>query len=267
MHQGRRISVIVPAYNEEATIAAVVSDFRSHPAVDEVIVVDNNCRDATAERAREAGARVVTETDKGYGCALRGGINASTGDWIILVEADGSFRAHDVDKFLCYLPDANLVMGTRTTRQMVQQGANMPFHLRWGNVTAAKILQFLWYIPHEPRLTDVGCTYRALTRETWSVIRDGLTESGPAFSPEVMCETLRHGLRIIEIPVHYFNRAGGDSKHSKNFAAIARTAIKMLRTIFRKRWERAVSADRLAKASRLVPKKAEAVRESLSSSA
>jgi glycosyltransferase involved in cell wall biosynthesis len=255
MYLGHRISVIIPAYNEEETIAEVVRDFKSHAAVDEVLVVDNNCRDATAERANAAGARVVRESAPGYGCALRCGLDASTGDWLVLVEADGSFRAHDLDKFLCYLPDANLVMGTRTTRQMVQQGANMPFHLRWGNVVAAKILEFLWYVPHEPRLTDVGCTYRAMTRDCWNFIRGGLTESGPAFSPEVMCETLRHGLRIIEIPVHYFNRAGGSSKHSKNFAAIARTALKMLRAIFRKRIESSVPRERRAEAARLVPDK------------
>lgn len=255
MYLGHRISVIVPAYNEEETIAEVVRDFRAHPHVDEVLVVDNNCRDATAERARAAGARVVAEAAPGYGCALRRGLDAAEGDWLVLVEADGSFRAHDLDKFLCYLPDANLVMGTRTTRQMVQQGANMPFHLRWGNVVAAKILEFLWYVPHEPRLTDVGCTYRAMTRGCWTFIREGLTESGPAFSPEVMCETLRHGLRIIEIPVHYFNRAGGSSKHSKNFAAIARTALKMLRAILRKRLEASVPRERRASAARLVPDK------------
>jgi hypothetical protein len=94
-----------------------------------------------------------------------------------------------------------------------------------------------------------------MTRGCWTFIREGLTESGPAFSPEVMCETLRHGLRIIEIPVHYFNRAGGSSKHSKNFAAIARTALKMLRAILRKRLEASVPRERRASAARLVPDK------------
>ena len=51
-----------------------------------------------------------------------------------------------------------MVMGTRTTRQMVQQGANMGSLLRWGNVTVAKLMELAWYISSEPRLTDVGCT-------------------------------------------------------------------------------------------------------------
>ncbi len=251
MHAQWKVSVIVPAYNEEATIAEVVRDFRAHPSVDEVVVVDNNCRDATAERARSAGARVVQESAPGYGCALRRGLDEATGDFLVLVEADGSFRAHDLDKFLCYLPDCHLALGTRTTRQMVQQGANMDFLLRWGNVAAAKILELLWYIPNEPRITDVGCTYRALHRDAWALIRDGLTCAGPAFSPEMICETLRHGLRVIEIPVHYFNRAGGESKHSKGLPQIIKTGLRMMRAIIRKRFESRPAAERLARAASL----------------
>lgn len=244
MYRGAKVSIVVPAYNEEQTIAEVVKDFLGHGAVDEVLVVANNCVDATVSRAREAGARVVEETARGYGCALRRGMDDAVGDYLVLVEADGSFRARDLDKFLCYLPDCAMCVGTRTTKQMVQQGANMDFLLRWGNVTAAKILEFLWYVPHEPRLTDVGCTYRALHRATWRAIRAGVSEAGPAFSPEMICEALRRRLRVIEIPVHYFTRAGGESKHSKGLPQTARTALKMLRAIFRKRFASApTSAD------------------------
>lgn len=237
MHDGRSISIIVPAYNEEATIEAVVRDFAGHPAVDEVLVVDNNCRDRTAELAREAGARVVAEAAPGYGSALMCGMREAASDLLVLVEADGSFRAADLDKFLAYVEDGTLVIGTRTTRQMVQQGANMPFLLRWGNVTVAKLLELFWYAASEPRLTDVGCTYRALPREVFERIRGGLREAGPSFSPEMMCEVLRHRLRLIEIPVNYFARAGGESKHSDGWLKVSRTALGMLATILRKRLE------------------------------
>jgi hypothetical protein len=119
---------------------------------------------------------------------------------------------------------------------MVEQGANMGWSLRWGNVIMAKILELLWYIPHEPRLTDVGCTYRVLRRETWKKIREGLRDTGPSFSPEMICEAYRHALRVIEIPVHYYRRLGGTSKHSESFAKVARTALGMFRTILRKRF-------------------------------
>ncbi len=240
MHLGKSVSVIIPAYNEEATIARVVADFRAHPAVDEVLVVDNNCRDRTSERALAAGARVVKEGEAGYGKALLRGLHEARGDFLILVEADGSFLAHDVWKMLHYLPDCAMVMGTRTTKQMVQQGANMDFLLRWGNVTAAKIMELFWYVPLEPRFTDVGCTYRALHRKTFEIIGPGLREAGPAFSPEMVCEALRFGLRVIEIPVHYGSRGGGESKHSRTLGQVARTALRMLRCIVRKRLEKRV---------------------------
>lgn len=235
MFRGRTVSLVIPAYNEEETIAQVVSEFRGEPHVDEIVVVDNNCRDRTAALAAEAGARVVAEQRPGYGAALFAGLQAAKGDVLVLTEADGSFRARDLEKLLVYLEDAGMVMGTRTTRQLVQQGANMRFLLRWGNVAMAKILQLLWLRPSEPRFTDVGCTYRALTRETWNAIRDHVRETGPAFSPEMMCAALNARCRVIEIPISYSSRKGGESKHSDTFSRQARTALKMFRTICRKR--------------------------------
>lgn len=230
-----KVSVVVPAHDEEATIGEVVADFAASGLADEILVVDNNCSDRTAEIAAAKGARVVREAVPGYGCALRAGLDAAGGDVVVLVEADGSFKARDLLKLLVYLPDCAMVQGTRTTRQMVEQGANMGGALRWGNVVMAKILELLWYVPHEPRLTDVGCTYRALWRDTWQRIRGGLRERGPQFSPEMICEAYRHRLRVIEIPVHYYRRLGGTSKHSDSFLKVAKTALKMFRTILRKR--------------------------------
>src|SRR5690242_7387472 len=103
MFEGRKVSVVIPAHNEEATIAEVVEGFRRRaPAVDEIVVVENNCRDRTAELARAAGARVVQESAPGYGCALRRGMDEAQGDVLVLVEADGSFRPEDAQKLLVY---------------------------------------------------------------------------------------------------------------------------------------------------------------------
>jgi glycosyltransferase involved in cell wall biosynthesis len=74
MWQGQRVSIVFPAYNEQDGIAAAVTDFGGIDAVDEVLVVDNNSRDATAQRAEAAGARVVRESRQGYGSALRRGL-------------------------------------------------------------------------------------------------------------------------------------------------------------------------------------------------
>ena len=73
-------------------------------------------------------------------------------------------------------------------------------------------------------------------RETWERVRGGLRESGPAFSPEMICEAYALGLRVIEVPVHYGARLGGDSKHSASLVHVSRTALSMFRTICRKRF-------------------------------
>ncbi len=229
------VSVVVPAFNEEASIGDVVRDFREH--VTEVVVVDNSSTDRTAETARAAGARVETVKLRGYGDTIRHGLDVAGGDILVVVEADSSFRARDLHKLLEYLKDADMVVGTRTTRELIEQGTNMRGAVRVGNVVVAKLLELLWW-RRRPRFTDVGCTYRALWRETYQRIRPLLRGVGPELSPEMMIAALQARLRIIEVPVSYHRRRAGASKHSANYLHISRTALRMLKTIARKRLER-----------------------------
>jgi glycosyltransferase involved in cell wall biosynthesis len=224
--------VVIPAYNEEKSIAHVVRDFRDR--VHEVLVVDNSSRDRTAEVARAAGARVETVKLTGYGDTIRWGLDHAAGDILVVVEADFSFRARDLGKMLEYLKDADMVVGTRTTRELVEQGTNMRGPVRWGNVVVAKLVEALWW-NLQPRFTDVGCTYRALWKDTYAAIRPLLEGVGPELSPEMMVAALQARKRIIEVPVSYHRRIGGESKHSANYFRISRTATRMLRTIARKR--------------------------------
>jgi len=237
MFKDKKVSLIIPAYNEEQTIASVIQDFRTQEVLDEILIVDNNSKDRTAEIAAEQGARVITETKQGYGNALKAGMAHAEGDILILCEADGSFRSSDIMKFLSYIEDADMVIGTRTTKQMIDQGARMTFFIRMANVTVAKFLQMLWLLTNETRFTDVGCTYRALWKRTYLELQDGLHATGPDFSTEMMAEALRRKFKVVEIPVKYFQREGGESKHSVSYYHLARTALKMIRTIVRKRME------------------------------
>lgn len=229
------ISVVVPAYNEEGSIGYVVRDFRDR--VDEVFVVDNSSTDRTAAVAAAAGARVETVRLKGYGDTIRYGLDHARGDILVVAEADYSFRARDLGKILEYLKDADMIIGTRTTRELVEQGVNMRGPLRWGNVLVGKLVEALW-LSQQPRFTDVGCTYRALWRETWQKIRPHVRAVGPEFSPEMMIEVLRARKRVIEVPVSYHNRLAGESKHSADYWKISRTALRMLRLIAAKRLNR-----------------------------
>jgi len=237
MYNNSKVSLIIPAYNEEATIASVIQDFKPRESLDEIIIVDNNSKDRTGEIARAEGATVIEETRQGYGCALRAGMDKAQGDILILSEADGSFHSSDIKKFLAYMEDADMVVGTRTTKQMIDQGARMNFIIRMANVLWAKLLQMLWFITNETRFTDVGCTYRAIWKESYEKIRPGLKATGPDFSPEMMAEALQQRLKIVEIPVKYFQRTGGESKHSVSYYHLAKTALMMLRTFVRKKFE------------------------------
>ena len=224
------ISLIIPAYNEESSIEYVIDDFKDK--VSEIVVVNNNSKDNTEKIARQKGARVLTGNFKGYGGALKFGMDNAGGDIFILTEADGSFRAKDIEKILEYLKDADMVLGTRTTSQMIEQGANMNFILRLGNIIIAKLIELLWLRKHEPRLTDVGCTYRGIWRSVYYEIRNSLRGRGPEFSPEMIIEAMRYNKRVIEIPVTYAGRISGESKFSASILASLKTALRMLKLIF-----------------------------------
>jgi len=231
-----KISVIIPALNEEKTIASVIKDFKV-PEVDEIVVVDGNSTDNTVKFAAEAGARVVTKPSSsvpGYGEKLRYGMEMAEGDVLVLTEADGTFKSKDLGKILEYLKDADMVVGTRTTRQMIEQGANMDWFLRWGNVFLGKLLEVLWW-GDEPRFTDVGCTYRGLWKDAFVKVKDNLQAAGPEFSPEMMIEFIRAKKRVIEIPVSYHRRVSGESKHGGTYRRKTKTGFKMMFLMFRKR--------------------------------
>jgi dTDP-glucose pyrophosphorylase len=227
-----RVSLVVPTYNEAASIGAVLRDFKPH--VWEMVVVDNCSADGTADIARSLGATVISRPTRGFGDAVKQGLNAARGDILVMVEADGTFRAKDLGKLLEFLKDADMVVGTRTTREMIEQGANMDGILRYANIIWGKIIEGLWW-DVEPRYTDVGCTYRALWREAYVKIRDFLVSDGAPLLPEMVIEMMRVRGRVIEIPVSYYRRRAGESKYSASRWQSAKTGIRMLRLILSRR--------------------------------
>ncbi len=229
-----KISVVIPAYNEEETIEGVLDEVLTHNAVDEVLVIDNNSVDDTHKLSVASGARVITEKKQGYGCAIKRGLEEAGGDIIILTAADGSFRAEDIPKFLEYLKDSDMVIGTRTTRQLIEQGANMGPLLRLVNLAYGKIVEVLWW-DQEPRFTDVGCTYRAIWKSSYQKIKPYLKTTGSEFDTEMMLALLICKKRIIEIPVSYRKRFGGQSKKQGRFWSLAKTAIHLMVLILQNR--------------------------------
>jgi glycosyltransferase involved in cell wall biosynthesis len=231
MWQGQRVSVVFPAYNEEVGIAAAVTDFGSLEAVDEVLVVDNNSRDRTSEEAERAGARVVKESRQGYGNALRRGLAEAQGEYVVLAEPDGTFMAKDVLKLLAYADDFDLVLGTRTTRELIWHGANMGWQLRWGNWAVAKLLQVLF---DGPSLSDCGCTLRPVRRSAAERMLPRFTVGGSHFLPEMVCLALLQRQRLVEVPVNYRDRVG-QSKITGSMQTALRVGARMVGLILRYR--------------------------------
>src|SRR5574339_1088219 len=224
MHGTKSVSVVFPAYNEEDYIRPAVEEFFVPAVVDEVVVVDNNSRDRTAEEAGRTRARVVHESKQGYGHALQRGLREATGDIIILAEPDGTFLGRDVLKLLAYADDFDMVCGTRTTRELVWDQANMGWFLRVGNWTVAKMIQLLY---GGPSLSDCGCTLRLVHRDAAGRIQDRLTVGGSHFLPEMVILGLKRRLRIIEVPVNYRGRIG-ESKITGSFKGTVRTGVNMI---------------------------------------
>jgi glycosyltransferase involved in cell wall biosynthesis len=219
---------VIPAYNEEQGLPLTLTDFLTRPEIDEIIVVDNNSSDNTAQVARDIGVKVISESRQGYGWALRKGLQTASGDLIMLTEADATFQARDVPRLLSHMGDFDFVIGTRTATDWVEPSANMGLFLVAGNIFIAKMLGLLYYCPS---LTDVGCTFRVMTRDLVHTILPKLTGKGASLSPEMMVLALKSGARMKEIPVHYGARIG-EAKITVSKSKAFKNGLDMLWVVF-----------------------------------
>lgn len=208
MWKGKKVSVIFPTYNEKDSIRAAIEDFLAEGHVDEVVVVNNNAAPGTDEEVRQTPARIVYEPRQGYGYAIWKGLEEASGDLLIISEPDGTFSGHDVTKLLAYSDDVPVVLGTRTQREFVWEGANMGFFLKWGNWAVGKMMEFLF---NTTLLTDVGCTMRLLSRRAYERIAPQFTVGGSAFGPQITLLVILNRIPFIEIPVNYKKRVGRSS--------------------------------------------------------
>ena len=168
-----------------------------------------------------------------YGAKLRHAMNLASEDIIILTEADYSFSARDVEKLLTYLPEADMVIGSRTTRQLIEQGSNMRGMVRLAHHALGLLVEILWW-NRRGRFTDVGCTFRAIWKSSWETIKHDLISDGPEFSAEMMIELMRQHQRVIEIPVNYFNQSQSTKKQYQTVSIFFR----FLKLIFTRRLSR-----------------------------
>jgi glycosyltransferase involved in cell wall biosynthesis len=234
MWRNERVSVIFPTYNEKDSICAAIDDFFASGFVDEIVVVNNNAAAGTDDEVKKTKARLVYERRQGYGYAIWKGLEEATGDYLIISEPDGTFSGRDVVKLLAYSDDFDYVLGTRTTRELIWEGANMGFFLKWGNWAVAKFLEFLF---NTTTLTDVGCTMRLIKRNVYEKVKKHFTIGTQHFGPELTLLVIKSGTRFIEIPVNYKPRVGISSvtgSIKKAFALGVKMIFLILRYRFRK---------------------------------
>ncbi len=234
MWRNKKISVIFPTYNEKDSIRTAIEDFFASGFVDEIIVVNNNAAEGTDEEVKKTKARLVYEKRQGYGYAIWKGLEEATGDYLIISEPDGTFSGRDVIKLLAYSDDFEYVLGTRTTRELIWEGANMGIFLKWGNWATAKLLEFLY---NTTTLTDVGCTMRLIKRNLYERIRPHFTIGTQHFGPELTLLVAKSGVRFIEIPVNYKPRIGKSSV-TGSFRKSFILGMKMIFLILRYRLKR-----------------------------
>lgn len=234
MYKNKKVSVVFGTYNEAESIRSVIDGFFATGFVDEVIAVDNNALGNTKEEIAKTRAKRVLETKQGYGYAYMRALKESTGDLIVMTEADGTFEPNDLHKFLLYSDDYPVVFGTRTSRASIWSGAFMPFSVRFGNWAVAKVLEVLH---NGPTLTDVGCTYKLISRQALEKIIPlfPLSEGGGKWSPEFMIWTIKKGFNPIEIPVMYKPRVG-ISGYTGSVWKAAKLGFKMLPMILKYRF-------------------------------
>ncbi len=232
-----RISVVMTAWNDEKAIGHAVRDFKKRENVMEVVVVENNSTDNTAEVARKAGARVITEKKPGYGRVCIRGLKevSPEANIVVLVEGDMTFNGYDVKKLVPYLDNVDMVLGTRTTQELLNQKTQLGWFTVWGNLFMAKLIQLKYWdfkMWGRVRLTDVGCTLRAVRRESLKRIINDLKVETDHFSPHMIMVSLNKKLKVIEIPVTFKERIGVSKGAGGNNWKAFKVGLRMLFAIF-----------------------------------
>jgi len=206
------VSIVIPCLDEAETIGACVVDAAAalvrHGYRGEVIVADNGSSDGSAERAARAGAIVVHQPIRGYGAACLRGLEAARGEFILLVDGDGTYDLSELNRFIEPLRSGyELVLGTRRNGRILP-GAMGALHRHILEPVQTHLSRFLFRF----QVSDVRCGIRALRRDALERLRLGAV--GMEFASEMLVEAARAGLATVEVPATFQPRPAGRHRRS-----------------------------------------------------
>ena len=210
----KKITVVIPCYNEEDGIAAVIKSFprnqlRRHGYTLEVLVVDNNSTDRTAQVARKAGAKVLHEPQQGKGNAIRAGFYNIGGDtdFVVMCDGDDTYKAHEILRLIEPLDSGfcDVVIGSRMQGKIAKD--SMKGFNRLGNWGFSFLVRVVYGI----NVTDTLTGYFAWKREVIEQLRKHLQSSGFSIEMEMITRMARMGCEIYSVPITYEPRLGESS--------------------------------------------------------
>ncbi|OAQ40834.1 glycosyl hydrolase [Pedobacter psychrophilus] len=225
----RNIYVIIPAYNEEKSIAKVINDIPKN-LVKEIIVSNNNSKDNTALEAKNAGATVVNASDAGYGNACLKGIEylknkVKPQDIIVFIDGDYSDYPEEIKEIIAPIEKnkADLVIGSRALG--IKEKGSMTLPQEFGNWLATRLIDLFYKV----KFTDLG-PFRAITWGNLSVIN--MQDKTYGWTVEMQIKAAKLNLRCVEVPVKYRKRIGV-SKVSGTLKGVVLAGYKIIWMIFK----------------------------------
>lgn len=212
----KTLTILMPCLNEEESIVFCIREawryIQAGRMETEILIVDNGSTDGSVQIARDLGARVVTEEKRGYGNAIRAGIQAAQGKYIIMGDCDGSYDFANLDSFIEKLEAGySLVVGNRLCREM-EKGA-MPFLHRYLGVPLLSWLARKRFGINEVR--DFHCGQRGFCRETAQRLQ--FRTGGMEFATEMIVEFAMAEARICEVPVAFRRDKRSGPSHLRTF--------------------------------------------------
>ena len=217
------VVVIIPAFNEHAGVGPTVDRVRqtmvASPFTFEIVVVDDGSTDATAEEAERSGARVIRQGEnRGYGAALKTGILQSRSEYVLIIDADGTYPPETIPTLLSRVSDADMVVGARATDDTSIAKIRRP---------AKKVLSLLASYLAERRIPDLNSGLRLMRR---SVLMEFLhiLPSGFSFTTTITLALLCNKYRVTYVPIACAPRVGSSKLRAKEFTAFI---MLVLRTV------------------------------------